>query len=1318
MGKSSVYKLFFTIIIWLPLLFDIVPFFLFARGAVITSSELSVPEAASSRNRTNPEISVININNMAYWVNKDGSHPGNYGSINRQAIYPIFTGGLIYNDGMVWGVKANEYPESAPVRVGGSTYNTGMKAGRVIYNQDGTVAGADDPENNHIWRVRRDYVTGDLSVDVANFYGTSVDDITGAQIQAVFDQYAYDWNNWPATWGAPYDDVDGNGSYDPNVDIPGYPGADQTLWTISNDLPTIVDENGNPTGVISNTSPQLYGANPVGVEFQLTMWAYKLESDKPLGNAVYKRTQLTYTGFEATSEFINPEVLDTVYFTQWSDPDLGTAEDDFVGCDIDLSLGFVYNGDETDGEFNGVYDMPAPAGGYDFLKSPEDENGIELGMTAFTYFGNLASITDPDLGIYSGSLQFFNLMEGFLPRPEYPVQIPFTNPSTGEETKFALSGDPATGQGWIDGIDLPPGDRRLVMSSGPFSMSKGESQEIIVALIGAQRINPIESLRKLKKDDEIIQLAYDTEFNLLDYRVNVYPEIESEIGTVCSLSVDVSNVVATVYATLDNGSGSVVDLVLNSSNNYFIQTELAESPNPYTLSLVLYLSTGASYSLDNLAKQATAWDPIIMSDDQVIYDNLSNDGALNIGDLAHIALTITNSSDHEIEELVAMVLNVDGPIDYYEDPYLSFGNIIPYGNGSSSIFTDDHGYVKIKVSESAQEGDTLVVAMRFFDLLGNIWEEEYELYIQGNEGMTDLTGPDHIEGSAAGNFAYRVVRPDDVTGHEYQISFSEYTPGSLIRSAGKIMDCSGSTVIGYATNSSTPGTIDLLFEFNMVCPGGDWVDGIGYTFPDGFSSNVNDWAFTDGNICSYGSSLEGYVQDCDNLDGTWTGDVLLFGNDNGSGFGAFESSNVLTINVDPWFTYAFFPLTIGYVIYDDGYDENLVNAEGEFTVNDYWEYPPSTVLMNIHDVNTGQLILTTDIYPNEEGTNIDIIDGFKLFKGSVSYDATEDFNQIIDWFDPPCWDPANRPCFQEWVDGSYDIGSYMQAGWAATARAIDTWGAGATSTSLLGRDVQIRFTGVYETEPTFVNGVYYIPVQEGTGSSAWIDGARQYDIALHPDPNNPGTGEPFRLQIPFEVWDMEALDGPRQIDITIYDRVQQMNEGDTVYAFNPYDRMYTHFIMEDHATSDAAASFSEDSLTWNVVWWITDFIQGDVLTFEYLSPVSVEDRYLFTPATGTFRHISDVIPDGYNLVQNYPNPFNPTTKIDYGLPEASNVRLIIYDILGREVTTLVNGVQEPGYKSITWNGKNTFGNNVGAGMYFYQLKAGEFMQVKKMVLLK
>ena len=325
----------------------------------------------------NPSLSVININNHAYWVYKDGS--GTYdGSPNgTQGDYPIFTGGLIYKDGAIWGVKSNEYPSSAPVRVGGSTYFKGMKAGYVVHDSDGNVLGADDPANHHAWRVRTDWETADLTKDAANFFATTSGNVTEEQIQTVKNQYEYDWMNWPAAWGAPYEDVDGNGSFDPAVDIPGYPGASQTVWTIANDVPTIVDASGVPTGDVNNTAPSLYGSDPVGVELRVTMWAYAYGASDPLGNVVFKKSELTYTGLEAGSEIVNPEVLDSVYFTQWSDPDLGTFTDDYVGCDVDLSFGYVYNGNRLDGIFNGVFNLAVPAGGYDFLQGPADNLDLD-----------------------------------------------------------------------------------------------------------------------------------------------------------------------------------------------------------------------------------------------------------------------------------------------------------------------------------------------------------------------------------------------------------------------------------------------------------------------------------------------------------------------------------------------------------------------------------------------------------------------------------------------------------------------------------------------------------------------------------------------------------------------------------------------------------------------------------------------------------------------------------------------------------------------------------------------------------------------------
>ena len=96
----------------------------------------------------------------------------------------------------------------------------------------------------------------------------------------------------------------------------------------------------------------------------------------------------------------------------------------------------------------------------------------------------------------------------------------------------------------------------------------------------------------------------------------------------------------------------------------------------------------------------------------------------------------------------------------------------------------------------------------------------------------------------------------------------------------------------------------------------------------------------------------------------------------------------------------------------------------------------------------------------------------------------------------------------------------------------------------------------------------------------------------------------------------------------------------------------------------------------------------------------------------------EFIPMEFALHQNYPNPFNPLTTLRYDLSEQSLVNIIIYDMLGREVKTLVNTTQDAGFKSVLWNATNDYGKPVSAGVYLYQIQAGEFVQTNKMVLLK
>lgn len=94
------------------------------------------------------------------------------------------------------------------------------------------------------------------------------------------------------------------------------------------------------------------------------------------------------------------------------------------------------------------------------------------------------------------------------------------------------------------------------------------------------------------------------------------------------------------------------------------------------------------------------------------------------------------------------------------------------------------------------------------------------------------------------------------------------------------------------------------------------------------------------------------------------------------------------------------------------------------------------------------------------------------------------------------------------------------------------------------------------------------------------------------------------------------------------------------------------------------------------------------------------------------------IPDEFKLHQNFPNPFNPTTTIFYDVNKESNVKISVFDLLGREIVTLINQIEQAGSKSINWDGRDFTGNMVNAGVYIYQIEAEGFIQTKKMVVLK
>ena len=90
----------------------------------------------------------------------------------------------------------------------------------------------------------------------------------------------------------------------------------------------------------------------------------------------------------------------------------------------------------------------------------------------------------------------------------------------------------------------------------------------------------------------------------------------------------------------------------------------------------------------------------------------------------------------------------------------------------------------------------------------------------------------------------------------------------------------------------------------------------------------------------------------------------------------------------------------------------------------------------------------------------------------------------------------------------------------------------------------------------------------------------------------------------------------------------------------------------------------------------------------------------------------------YSLTQNYPNPFNPSTQISFTIPTAEYVQLTVFNSLGQKMTTLLQENIPAGSHQISWNGQDDSGNELPAGIYYYQLKAGEFQQTRKMLFVK
>ena len=216
-------------------------------------------------------------------------------------------------------------------------------------------------------------------------------------------------------------------------------------------------------------------------------------------------------------------------------------------------------------------------------------------------------------------------------------------------------------------------------------------------------------------------------------------------------------------------------------------------------------------------------------------------------------------------------------------------------------------------------------------------------------------------------------------------------------------------------------------------------------------------------------------------------------------------------------------------------------------------------------------------------------------------------------------------------------------------------------------------------------------------------------------------GEPMTSADSADVWnyiyaECHVPEGATQVMVGVMRMPAEAGgtEGGHVFA----DEVYMHvpltatgvFVTHEDIAS-AAIDLGLEEMTWTWDVWTSDGFE--------MTPSSSGPRELVVTVDADLVGIDGgTLPQEFALHNNYPNPFNPVTNILYDIPEVSDVTLEIYNVMGQRVRTLVQGSHQPGRYQIVWNATNDLGQALSSGMYVYRIQAGDFVSVKKLVLMK
>jgi hypothetical protein len=1283
------------------------PLNIFAKGAKGENNSGQRKLAKTSAGQI--ATAAMDINNLNALQENNGFSDFNPNSNLEGTVFPIGTGkNAVFQGGFLWG---GYVPGDAQVRVGGSAYRTGLEPGPI--NSDGQPA---DPTNAaySIYRVRPDVYPGGPSVDLtsdaaAESYWNPGSPLTTDQLRA---QYESDWTNWPAKGnpnapdlGAPFYDGNGNGKYDPDPssgDIPGVPGASQTIYYVAN------DENPNLT-------TNLYGTQPLGLEVHVTMWAYALQG--ALGNMYFKKWDLINKGYQHNT-------IDSMFVSYWTDVDLGTATDDLVGCDTTLSLQYCYNGEPTDATYA---PLPPPATGFDFFQGPIVQGSASdsaifegkivhgmrnLPMTAAYFFVNGdANFGDPPQGEPDGSTQFYHFFNG-----EYGLSgLPFTDPN-GKTTKFAFSGDPVAGTGWLDGVTLPPGDRRQGMASGPFNMAPGDTQEVVVAEMFAgavPSVNYLQAVSLLKVYDQTAQNAYDHFFNLPS--APPAPHVQTLAG---------NNKV-----TLDWGENQTYVSATENSN---IKDEV-DSVNA---------SGGGSYKFEGYNVYQLPYFGASQSEGKIVATYDVVDGVSTI--------PYTDPVTRTVEPSIAIQSGSDSGIKrYFVDSTDAFNGNKPLNNGTPYYFAvTAYSYNPKGVPQSLENPLSIITVTPQSANPG------YTIPSQGT-----LSSNVQHTGTANASVNVQVVNPSALTGDQYKITLHNemYSLGAsgqwtditaASKKLAKAKDLTGSSISATAGYTETKGIVALHYLVDVESSNYDYCDGVKLQLPAGVvvDSLYEPVSNNDGSSIPYkydkttNTIFYGILSE----DTLMSSDTLYR-----SGDGIFAGGEDIVVKVQS----PSLPMVTNYTMFDDNFGATyqdsadgfpfgkLVDVSSSDTVTTVAKQVITQHQWNVTDVTTGNVVLKNqtiysgvDIYAPSIYYAANGINGPGGSSGSISGKVGANANQTFDGLTAAITGSFNAPTTiansdqatvsengtnltlsgGEWSNSNFIFTDFTLFGYpdGTALTSLQLYNGGVpvgvplSDVTDLQQDYELRWTGVLGD--TTING-QTLQITKSGGQMVTIIGASGYSLANHPLNPSPGTSAPFLVRVPFEIWNVTKNE---QVNVVFWDRSGDPTKSysaanDVGQVWNTNNRVYCWIVNTKYTPTTVLSPTSQtvaDSATWNLVVYQSTFTLGDVVKITYANPLQVGgDSFTFTAPKSSYS--ADQAKVDINKINVFPNPYYgvnylETTKyskfVQFShLPQNAIIR--IFNLGGTLVKTITHNDANSQFEK--WDLTNESGLPVGSGLY-------------------